>query len=182
MCVCVFVCARTRMHLATWSCLTLVTPWTVACQASLSMGFCRQEYWSGLHFLLQGIFLTQRLNPCLLCLLYCRQIIYPLSHTTFFYLCRKMDYLECPGWWNFINTRSKWAPSRSRHGTFSPPHNPPSCPFLINNPSKLPYSDFWHHELVMSGLEFHIIAIKWHVKSQSVSCSVVSDSLWPLRL
>ena len=25
-------------------------PWTVACQASLSMGFPRQEYWSGLPF------------------------------------------------------------------------------------------------------------------------------------
>ena len=25
-----------------------MTPWTVACQASLSMGFPRQEYWSGL--------------------------------------------------------------------------------------------------------------------------------------
>ena len=24
-----------------------VTPWTVACQAPLSMGFHRQEYWSG---------------------------------------------------------------------------------------------------------------------------------------
>ena len=27
-----------------------VTPWTVAYQASLSMGFSRQEYWSGLPF------------------------------------------------------------------------------------------------------------------------------------
>jgi len=27
-----------------------VTPWTVACPASLSMGFSRQEYWSGLPF------------------------------------------------------------------------------------------------------------------------------------
>ena len=26
------------------------TPWTIACQASLSMGFSRQEYWSGLPF------------------------------------------------------------------------------------------------------------------------------------
>ena len=26
------------------------TPWTVACQAPLSMGFSRQEYWSGLPF------------------------------------------------------------------------------------------------------------------------------------
>ena len=29
------------------SCITLVTPWTVACQAPLSIGFPRQEYWSG---------------------------------------------------------------------------------------------------------------------------------------
>ena len=27
-----------------------MTPWTVARQASLSMGFSRQEYWSGLPF------------------------------------------------------------------------------------------------------------------------------------
>ena len=31
-------------------CLTFAIPWTVACQASLSMGFSRQEYWSGLPF------------------------------------------------------------------------------------------------------------------------------------
>ena len=29
---------------------TLATPWTVACQAPLSMRFSRQEYWSGLPF------------------------------------------------------------------------------------------------------------------------------------
>ena len=32
------------------SCPTLVTPWTVACQAPLSMGFSGEEYWSGLPF------------------------------------------------------------------------------------------------------------------------------------
>ena len=32
------------------SCLTLATPQTVARQAPLSMGFSRQEYWSGLPF------------------------------------------------------------------------------------------------------------------------------------
>ena len=37
------------------------TPWTVVCQASLSMAFSRQECWS-CHFLLQGIFLTQESN------------------------------------------------------------------------------------------------------------------------
>ena len=36
------------------SCPTLVTPWTVAHQAPLSMGFSRQEYWSGLPFLSSG--------------------------------------------------------------------------------------------------------------------------------
>ena len=32
------------------SCPALATPWTVAHQAPLSMGFPRQEYWSGLPF------------------------------------------------------------------------------------------------------------------------------------
>ena len=32
------------------SCLTLVTPWTVACQALPSIGFSWQEHWSGLPF------------------------------------------------------------------------------------------------------------------------------------
>ena len=29
---------------------SFATPWTVALQAPLSMGFLRQEYWSGLSF------------------------------------------------------------------------------------------------------------------------------------
>ena len=50
-----------------------VTPWTVAHQAPLSMGFSRQDAGVGRHALLQGIFLTQGLN---LRLLRCRQILY----------------------------------------------------------------------------------------------------------
>ena len=43
-CVCVSVCVCQLL-----SCIQLfVTPWTVAHQASLSMGFSRQEDWSGL--------------------------------------------------------------------------------------------------------------------------------------
>ena len=38
------------------------TPWTVACQAPLSTGFLRQEYWSSLLFPSPGIFPTQGLN------------------------------------------------------------------------------------------------------------------------
>ena len=59
------------------SCSTLATPWTVACQFLLSMGFPRQEYWSGCHFLLQGIFLTQGLN---LHVLHWQVDLLPLSH------------------------------------------------------------------------------------------------------
>ena len=49
----------------------------IARQASLSMEFSRQEYWSGLPFLLQRNFPTQGLNPGLLHL---RQILYCLSY------------------------------------------------------------------------------------------------------
>ena len=53
------------------------TPWTVAYQTLPIVGFSRQEYWSGCHFLLQGIFPTQGSN---LGLPHCRQTLYPLSH------------------------------------------------------------------------------------------------------
>ena len=35
-------------------CLTLLTPWNVACQAPLSMEFSRQEYCGGLSFTIPG--------------------------------------------------------------------------------------------------------------------------------
>ena len=46
-------------HARAQLCLTLVTPWTVARQAPLSMGFPGQEYESGLPFPPPGIFLTR---------------------------------------------------------------------------------------------------------------------------
>ena len=64
------------MKSATWSfshVRLFATPWTVAHQAPLSMGFTKQEHWSGLHALLQGIFPTQGSNLSLLCLLH-RQV------------------------------------------------------------------------------------------------------------
>ena len=42
--VCVSVCVRVHSAVSD----SLQTPWTVACQAPLSMGFSKQEYWSGL--------------------------------------------------------------------------------------------------------------------------------------
>ena len=53
-----------------------LSPYGLAHQAPPSMEFSRQEYWSGSHFLLQGIFLTQGLNPGIL---HCRWMLYHLS-------------------------------------------------------------------------------------------------------
>ena len=46
-CVCVCVLSRVRLFTVLW---------TVAHQAPLSMGFSRQEHWSGLPFLLRRMF------------------------------------------------------------------------------------------------------------------------------
>ena len=56
--------------------LVFVTPWTVACQAPLFLGFSRQEYWSGLPFSLPGDLPDSGTEPGLLCLLHCMWILY----------------------------------------------------------------------------------------------------------
>ena len=43
--------------------LTLVTPWTVALQAPLSMEFSRQEYWNRLSFLSPGVLPNPGIRP-----------------------------------------------------------------------------------------------------------------------
>ena len=60
------------------SCVQLfATPWTVALQAPVSMGFSRQEYWSGLPCPLPGDLPDQGLKSGFP---HCRQILYHLSH------------------------------------------------------------------------------------------------------
>ena len=56
MCVC--VCTFNIIIIFLWACVLncfscvqlFATPWTVACQAPLSMGFSRQKYWRGLPY------------------------------------------------------------------------------------------------------------------------------------
>ena len=59
------------------SCPTLAAAWTVTCQAPLSMGFSRQQYWSRLPFPSLGDLPNPGLN---LGLLRCKQILYRLSY------------------------------------------------------------------------------------------------------
>ena len=56
-CVCVCVCV---LFSHVW---LFATPWTVACQAPMSMEFSKQEYWSGLLFLSLGNLLPPGVEP-----------------------------------------------------------------------------------------------------------------------
>ena len=68
----VHVCLLSR-----FSCVWLfATPWTVACQAPLSMGFPRQEYWSGLPSPSPGDLPDPRVEPESLRILPCMQNLY----------------------------------------------------------------------------------------------------------
>ena len=55
---------------------SFVTPWTIDCRLLYPQDFLGKSTRMGCHFLLQGTILTQGLNPCLLCLLHCRLILY----------------------------------------------------------------------------------------------------------
>ena len=55
------------------------TPWTVACQALLSMGFSRQEYWSGLPCPPPGDIPDLGIKLCLLHLLHWQAGSLPLA-------------------------------------------------------------------------------------------------------
>ena len=120
------VCVRVQ----SLSCVRpFVTPWTVACQAPLSMGFPTKNTGVGCNALLQGIFPTQGSN---LHLLYCRQILYPLSHMGSSRFVIKLLLIwatlcsifqdkkqRCSWWWSIIFSRSSHENGHGEH-FFSP--------------------------------------------------------------
>ena len=65
-------------------CPTLATPWTIAHQASLSMGFPRKEYWSGLLFSIPECLPNPGVKPASLALAsgvcFFFSFLIPLSH------------------------------------------------------------------------------------------------------
>ena len=77
----IFLKARNKITMCVYSVTQL---WLTLCDpldcspsgSSVHEIFSGKNTGAGCHFLLQGIFPTQELNPCLLHLLYCRQILY----------------------------------------------------------------------------------------------------------
>ena len=73
--------AKSQTRLSKWTELNWTANlWTVAHSVPLSLGFSRQEYWSGLPFPSPEVLPDQGLNLQLLCLLPCRWIPKLLSH------------------------------------------------------------------------------------------------------
>ena len=78
-----------------FSCVWLfVTLWTIAHLAPLSMGFSRQEYWSGLPCPPPGVLPIQGSNSHLMCLLHCGQILHrgaareaPFLFVSLYFIC-----------------------------------------------------------------------------------------------
>ena len=92
-CVCVCVCLCACVHVLSHVQL-FATPWTVARQTPLVHGiFPGKNTGAGHHFLLQGIFLNQGLNPCVLSLLHWQADCLPLCHLgshMYVYICPKI--------------------------------------------------------------------------------------------
>ena len=72
-----FIVSKVKLLSRVW---LFVTPWTVAYQAPLSMGFSRQEYWSGLPFPSPGDLPNPGIEPWSPAF---RQTLYRMSHQAF---------------------------------------------------------------------------------------------------
>ena len=81
------------------------TPWTIACQAPLSLEFCKQEYWSGLPCPPPRAWPRNQASPadrCLLHALHCRQILcqcfYFMGECFLSWTCRHFCALSLANW------------------------------------------------------------------------------------
>ena len=80
-----------------------VIPWTVARQAPPSMGFSRQEYWSGLPFPSPGDLPNPGIKPGSPA---CRRILFHLSQTSWCQIFFFFPHLSL-SWWTYLHG-SKW--------------------------------------------------------------------------
>ena len=154
--------------LGTKSCPTLCNPMDCNRQAPLFMGFSRQEYRMGCHLLLQGIFLTQGLNPGLL---HCRQILYQATreahnkyccHCSVAYSCLTLcDPMNCstPGF-PVLHQLTELAQTHVHRGNdaIQPSHplSSPSPPAfnLSQNQGLFKYIKSWHQVAKVLELQY----------------------------
>ena len=103
-------------------CLTLCNPLNGNLPSSPVHGLFQVRILrGGCHFLLQRIFLTQGLNPSLMCLLHCRRILYPQPSGK-------------P--WSSVSSRISH-PGRSSDGGPRPSSEPPLWPCLCSHADTL---------------------------------------------
>ena len=94
--MCYYICEKWK-----WSYSVLfdsLRPMDYSLPGSSIHGIFQTKYWNGCHFLLQGLFLTERLNPGLP---YCGWILYQLSHKKalmHIYIYRYIS-IFFPWWW-----------------------------------------------------------------------------------
>ena len=114
------------------------TPWTVAYQAPLSMGFSGNSTGVDFHFLLQGIFPTQGLNPGLP---HCRQTLDRLSHQGS--PCIKAYFFIMNAYLIYKRMKKNWPAKLLTfcYGKLICPF--PICPFLF--PSNLNSNEITRH-------------------------------------
>ena len=96
MCVCVCVCARVCCVQLPQSCLALCDPMDSSPPGSSVHGILQARIlggWGSCHVLLQGIFLTQGLNPCHLCLLH--RLVGSLSLVSPVYIYKSQIFFIC---------------------------------------------------------------------------------------
>ena len=151
------------MCLSCFSCVWLfATQWTVACQAPLSMGFSRREYWSGLPYPPPGDLPDQVIelkSPAL------QADSRPLSRRVSLYLCLPVYFKGCNSgtakWKRYI--RKVWGegwvagiPYFPRYATFWAHHfvHQPRC-----SPNPMAYGFWW--KLFYLGTIDEIIGYWW---------------------
>ena len=145
----------------------------------------------GCHALLQGIFLTQGSNPCLLCLMHCRQILYLLSHwrspfvlqggccfcfpsgyTPGVELPDRMAALlsvfkERPYWFSWWLHQFTFPPTVYECSLFSAP----SPAFVVCRLFEVSHSD-WYEGILHCGSDLHFSNNQWYWASFIVPVSV----------
>ena len=117
-----------------------VTPWTVACQAFLSVGFLGKNTGVSYHALLQGIFPTQGLNPCLLGLQHWQASSLPPVPSGKPFLPYQVEVLRTQCHWVWLTLgiqKSVWEPDwRSRETTEHFSYYCTSLANLLPHPAK----------------------------------------------